>query len=79
MPNTGPTAGNTLVTIRGTNFVSGGSFGVKIGSGAATTVTRINATAISARTPAGTAGATTVLVTNKDGQTATKPRGFTYV
>jgi PKD repeat protein len=78
-PNSGPTKGSTPITVRGTNFVSGGLFGVKIGGVAATNITRINATAISARTPARPAGARTVVVTNKDGQTATKAGGFTYV
>jgi PKD repeat protein/FtsP/CotA-like multicopper oxidase with cupredoxin domain len=78
-PNSGPTIGNTTVTIRGTNFVSGGSFGVKVGGWAATNVTWINATTITAKTPKGTAGARTVAVTNRDGQTATLAGGFTYV
>jgi PKD repeat protein len=78
-PNSGPIKGNTPITISGTNFVSGGSFGVKIGGVAATSVSRINATTITAKTPAGTAGARTVAVTNNDGQTATKASGFTYV
>jgi predicted outer membrane repeat protein len=78
-PGSGPAAGNTLIMIRGSNFVAGGLFGVKVGGAAATSVIRVNATAITARTPAGTPGAKNVVVTNKDGQTATKPGGFTYV
>jgi hypothetical protein len=79
MPDSGPTKGNTPITIRGTNFVSGGSFGVKVGGWAATNVTWINATTITAKTPLGSAGARIVVVTNNDGQTATKVGGFTYL
>jgi hypothetical protein len=78
-PVSGPTAGNTPVTIKGTNFVSGGLFGVKVGGAAATSVVRVNATTIMAKTPAGSAGARNVVVTNKDGQNATKVGGFTYL
>jgi hypothetical protein len=78
-PNSGPTKENTPITIRGTNFVSGGLFGVKIGGVAATNVSWINATTITAKTPIGSAGASTVVVTNNDGQTATLAGGFTYV
>ena len=55
--DSGPTAGGTPVTITGSNFVSGGSFGVTIGSVAASSVVRVDATHITAVTPAGTAGA----------------------
>jgi hypothetical protein len=79
MPDSGPTKGNTPITIRGTNFVSGGSFGVKVGGWAATNVTWINATTITAKTPLGSAGARIVVVTNNDGQTATKVGGYTYL
>jgi hypothetical protein len=67
------------VTIRGTRFVSGGSFGVKIGSKAAINVVRVNATTITAKTPSGSAGAKNVVVTNNDGQSATRADGFTYI
>jgi hypothetical protein len=78
-PDSGPTKGNTTISIRGTNFVSGGSFGVKIGGAAAISVVRVNATTITAKTPAGSAGARNVVVTNKDGQTGTKAGVFTYL
>jgi PKD repeat protein len=78
-PNSGPTTGNTLITIRGTNFVSGGLFGVKVGGWNATSVSWVNATTITAKTTIGSAGVRTVVVINNDGQTATKASGFTYI
>jgi PKD repeat protein len=77
-PNSGPPAGGTPVTIVGTNFVSGGLFGVTIGGNPATSVVRINATHITAVTPAGTLGAKNVVITNNDGQTATGFGAYTY-
>ena len=67
-PTSGPSAGGTPVTITGSNFVAGPSFGVTIGSVAATSVVRVDATHITAVTPAGTAGAKDVVVTSSDGQ-----------
>ena len=79
MPVSGPKAGGTKITIKGARFLSGGSFGVKIGSKAATNVVRVNATTITAKTPSGSAGAKNVVVTNNDGQSATRAGGFTYL
>jgi PKD repeat protein len=78
-PDSGPRTGNTTVWIKGTHFVSGGSFSVKIGGVAATSILRFNTTTIRAKTPAGTPGARTVVVTNNDGQKATRVGGFTYL
>ena len=78
-PNFGPTTGSTTVTIVGTNFVSGGSFGVTIGVASATGVTWNSPTQITAVTPAGTPGAQNVVVTNNDGQTATGTGVYTYI
>ncbi|HEV7926346.1 MAG TPA: IPT/TIG domain-containing protein [Verrucomicrobiae bacterium] len=75
-PNTGLASGGTLVTITGTNFVSGAT--VTLGSTSATAVTVVNSTTITATTPAGAAGAVGVKVTNSDGQSATLANGFTY-
>ena len=75
-PNTGSTAGGTAVTITGTNFVSGTA--VKFGSGSATNVVVVNATTITATTPAGSAGAVTVTVT-VSGQSGSLTNGYTYV
>lgn len=78
-PTYGPTTGGTPVTIVGTNFVSGGSFGVTIGGAAATSVVQVSSTQITAVTPAGTAGARNVVITNNDGQTATGTGAYTYI
>jgi hypothetical protein len=75
-PSSGPTAGGTTITLTGTNFVSGAT--VRVGGTAATTVTFVSATQVTARTPAGTAGARDVQITNPNGQAATRTGGFTY-
>jgi Domain of unknown function DUF11/IPT/TIG domain len=73
--NAGPPAGSWPVTITGTAFVSGAT--VKFGLNAATGVTVVNATTISATTPAGS-GVVNVIVTNPDAQAGTLVNGFTY-
>jgi len=80
-PNTGSTAGGTVVTINGTNFQSGAT--VTIAGIAATNVAVGSATTITAKTPVGpaTQQATLprdVVVTNPDGSSATLAQGFTY-
>ena len=77
-PNSGPIEGGTPVTIVGTNFVSGGSFGVSIGGTNAAGVF-VNTTTITATTPAHVAGVVDVVITNNDGQTATGTGAFTYI
>jgi pimeloyl-ACP methyl ester carboxylesterase len=76
-PTAGTTAGGTAVTITGTNFASGAS--VTIGGTAATSVTVVSSTQITATTPAHGAGAVNVVVTNADAQSATLTSGFTFV
>jgi hypothetical protein len=78
-PTSGPIAGGMSVTIVGTNFVSGGSFGVTIGGASATSVVRVDASHITAVTPAGTVGAQNVTITNNDGQSVTGTGSYTYV
>jgi hypothetical protein len=75
-PTSGPVAGGTAVIITGMGFVSGAS--VTIGEAAATGVTLVSAISMTAVTPAGTAGAKNVVVTNPDGQSATLVSGFNY-
>ena len=75
-PTSGPLAGGTTITLTGGNFVSGAT--VRVGGTAATNVAFVSATQLTARTPAGTAGARDVQVTNPDGQSATRTGGFTY-
>jgi IPT/TIG domain/Bacterial Ig domain len=76
-PNTGPTAGGTAVTITGTNFVTGAT--VTFGGTPATNVQVLLGTQITATTPAGSAGAATVTVTNPGGQNGSLSSGFTYL
>ena len=76
-PNSGLAAGGTAVTITGTNFAAGAT--VNFGSTAATNVTVVNSTTITATTPAGGAGAVTVTVTDPGGQSGSLASGFTYI
>ena len=75
-PTSGSTSGGTSVTITGTNFASGAT--VSIGGTAATSVTVVSSTSITATTPAHTAGTVDVVVTNTDSQNGTLSNGFTY-
>ncbi len=76
-PPSGSTAGGTAITVTGTNFVAGAT--VTIGGTAATSVTVLTSTTITATTPAHASGAVTVVVTNPDAQSGSLPSGFTYV
>jgi hypothetical protein len=79
-PNSGPTAGGTNVTITGTGFTSGVS--VTIAGLGCTNTTVFNGTKIVCTTPAiaiGVGGATDVIVTGTNGQSATLPGGFNYI
>ena len=75
-PASGTTAGGTAVMITGTGFLPGAT--VKIGGAAATTVTVVGSTSITATTPANAAGIVSVVATNPDGQSGTLTNGFTY-
>lgn len=75
-PDTGPTSGGTSVTIEGTDFQSGAT--ITIGGASATGVTFVDATEITAVTPAGAAGAQDVVITNPDTGTDALEGGFTY-
>ena len=76
-PNSGSPAGGTSITITGTGFLSNAA--VSIGGAAASSVSVVNSTTITALTPAHTAGTVDVVVTNTDGQSGTKTQAFTYV
>jgi IPT/TIG domain/Abnormal spindle-like microcephaly-assoc'd, ASPM-SPD-2-Hydin/Fibronectin type III domain len=76
-PNSGTTAGGTAVTITGANFVTGAT--VTFGSAAATSVVVVSGTQITATTPAGSAGAVLVTVSNPGGQSGALAGGFTYI
>jgi plastocyanin len=80
-PNTGSTAGGTVVNINGTGFQTGAK--VTIGGIPATDVNVVSSTSITAKTPIGPASEQAtqprdVVVTNPDGSIATLTRGFTY-
>lgn len=75
-PTTGTAAGNTLVTLTGTDFVDGAT--VTFDGQAATSVTFVNSTSITCRTPAHAAGAVDVVVTNPDLQSDSLVGGYTY-
>jgi heme/copper-type cytochrome/quinol oxidase subunit 2 len=75
-PSSGSQAGGTAVTITGTGFLSGAT--VKFGGTAATNVSVVSATSITATAPAHTAGKVDVVVTNSDGLSATLAQAFTY-
>jgi Domain of unknown function (DUF1929)/IPT/TIG domain/Glyoxal oxidase N-terminus len=75
-PVSGTTSGGTAVTITGTGFLSGAT--VSLGGTAATGISVVNSTTITATTPAHAAGAVNVVVTNTDAQSGTKTNGYTY-
>ncbi len=76
-PNGGPLAGGTSITITGVGFTSTVN-DVTIGGTSCTAISRINSTTITCVTPAKTAAAYNVVVTNSDGQTGTLSSGYTY-
>jgi hypothetical protein len=65
------------VTINGTNFVTGAA--VTFGGRAANNVVVVSGTQITATSPAGSAGAVTVTVTNSGGQSGSLASAFTYI
>lgn len=75
-PAAGPTAGGTTVRIVGSGFLEGTS--VTFGDTRGDEVVVLDGEAIAARTPARSAGAVDVIVTNPDGQSGTLTGGFTY-
>jgi hypothetical protein len=76
VPNFGTVTGGTSVTINGTNFAAGAT--VTFGGTAATNVVVVNATKITAKTPAHAAGAANVTVTNTDTSSGTLVNGYMY-
>ena len=76
-PISGPTAGGTVLTLTGTQFVTGAT--VSVGGVAATSVNVASSTSITATAPAHAAGAVNVVVTNPDGQSATLNNAYTYI
>ena len=76
VPNEGPLAGGTQVTITGANFISGAR--IVIGDEQVVELDLFSSTELRFRTPAGTAGPKTVWVINPDGQGAMVKQRFTY-
>jgi formylglycine-generating enzyme required for sulfatase activity len=74
-PASGPTAGGTAITIRGANLR--GTTSVTVGGVAASGVTVVDDTKVTAVTPAGTAGLKQVVLTTPRGS-STLPGGFIY-
>ncbi|MCX6431321.1 MAG: IPT/TIG domain-containing protein [Actinobacteria bacterium] len=77
VPADGPESGGSPVKITGTGFLSGAT--VTFDGADATAVKIVNDTTITAKTPAGTAGPATVVVTNPEQPPATAKKAFTYV
>ncbi len=78
-PAVSSTAGGAVITITGTNFVSGATAG--FGPNNATKVAFVNKTTLKATTPPsnnGAEGDVTVWVTNPDSQTALLPESLVY-
>lgn len=75
-PPSGPPAGGTNVTIAGSGFQPAAT--VTFGGTAATNVVVVNSTTMTATTPAHSAGAVAVVVTNFDTTSGTLANGFTY-
>lgn len=75
-PSGGAPAGGTSVTITGTGFESGAT--VTIGGAAATSVSFVNSTTLTAVTPSGAVGSADVAVTNPAATAGTLTGGYTY-
>jgi hypothetical protein len=74
-PENGPVDGGTVVTVTGTNFVSGAV--VNIGGSDLATIF-VDSTSLACITPAHAEGPVDVVVTNPDAQNATLVNGYAY-
>ena len=77
-PNVGSYHGETAVTIVGTDFLDSTPPTITFGGVSATSIVFVSATELTCVTPAGTAGAQDVVVTNNDAGTVTEVGGYTY-
>lgn len=77
-PSSGPTAGGTLVKIFGTSTSFASGMKLSLGGKAMTEVTVAGATAMSAKTPAGTAGLVELVVGDSKGTSITVKEAFNY-
>jgi hypothetical protein len=76
-PVSGPIAGGTTITINGSGFVSGTT--ASVGGTAATGITLVSETQLTAVTPSGVAGPVDVVVSGPTALMATAVNGFTYL
>lgn len=76
VPNTGPQAGGTAVSLLGEGLI--GSTGVTFGGTAGTAFSVVNDSQVNVTTPAKAAGAVNVVLANPRGN-VTKTGGYTYV
>ncbi|HEX8325904.1 MAG TPA: IPT/TIG domain-containing protein [Hymenobacter sp.] len=76
-PANGPYTGGTLVTVTGTNFVSGGTTATLAGQ--TVTVTVVSATQFTFTTPPRAVGTTGPIVVTTNGGTDTSDSSFTYL
>jgi hypothetical protein len=80
VPSSGPTAGGTSVTIKGTGFGTTAATNTVTIGGAVASVTAASAISLTVTTPARSAGADSVVVTNNtDGLSVTDAGGYTYI
>jgi hypothetical protein len=75
-PTSGPETGGTAITLTGEDFKEGAT--VTVGGNAATNVTVVSKTEMSAVTPPGSVGSVDVVVRNLDVEPASEPQTFTY-
>lgn len=75
-PATGPAAGGTVVTLKGTNFFAG--LAVSFDGVAATSVVVVDRYTVTCHTPAHAAGTVNVAVVNANGTVGFLDRGFSY-
>jgi alpha-tubulin suppressor-like RCC1 family protein/signal transduction histidine kinase len=82
-PISGRMGGGTSITISGSNFIAnpdGGTwYQVRVGGTLATNVTYVNSTTLTAQTPSGAIGTTSVSVESVHSSTVTLANSFTYV
>jgi len=76
-PDSGPTKGGTVITLRGTNFQQGAV--VRLAGNICSDATVQDATTIVCTTPAGAVGPVEVIVTNPDTGNVKMGSGFVYV
>lgn len=76
-PTSGPSAGGTTIAITGANFQQGAT--VRLGGAICTNLVVVDANNVTCRTPSGTNGAATLVLTNADGGSTSLALAFTYV